>query len=139
MDPVDADHQPDCPECGLQVSFGSSLCTHCGQELSWPGQTSRQKSFARPGQEILGCLLVPLASVTITAILVVFLASAFALFGGPYGSLLFGLAGIWLVAQWLQRRTDREQEVRDLNASSPERGLICPPARDTSQERTNDG
>jgi hypothetical protein len=47
------------------------------------------------------------------AFLAVVLAGAFAFFGGRYGPLLFGLAAIWLIASWLKRKTEEEEEQGD--------------------------
>ncbi|MEE8587568.1 MAG: hypothetical protein V3T83_22245 [Acidobacteriota bacterium] len=106
---MDSNSRPNCPECGSEVDFGMQACPHCSLQLSWPGQERAQGSFARPGQEALGCLLVPLTSLSAAAVLAVVLAGAFAFFGGRYGSLVFGLAAIWLVATWLKRRTGEDE------------------------------
>ncbi len=110
---MDSDAQPNCPECGNQVAFGSRDCLHCGQQLSWPGQDGTQGSFAQPGREALGCILIPFTSLSAVAALVIVLAGAFAFFGGRYGPLVFGLAAIWLIAAWLKRRTEEKEAAEE--------------------------
>lgn len=107
---MERDPHPLCPECGSEVEFGNTACPSCGQELSWPGQEGQQGSFARPGQEFLGCLLVPFASMSFAAFLALLLAGAFAFFGGRYGPLVFGLAAVWFITSWLKRRAEEEEE-----------------------------